>query len=143
MFGGPAFELTQVPRRFRLAPVRQDRGQLCRSGLAIARAVPPEQERTSPTPREGLPEWQERLPKELGAFPKERDRQVEISFTRGAHGPSKGLSGTPRHASSTGLVRERDFDPAIERDAVVLRDRRREGTDRSLVDLRIGRPPDV
>src|SRR5207245_1050745 len=143
VIGGPAFELTQVPGRLRLAPVRKHRRELHLGGVTIASAVSPEQERNSPTPREGLPEWQERLPKELRAFPKERDREVEIPFPRGAHGLSKSLFGTPRHASSTGLVREHDFDPAIERDAVFLRDRRREGTDRGLVDLRIRRPPDV
>src|SRR2546428_4515268 len=80
MFGGPAFELTQVPRRFCLAPVRKHRCELRLGGVAIARAVPPEQELSAPTPRQGLPEWQERLPKELGARPKERDREVEILF---------------------------------------------------------------
>src|SRR5438093_5984106 len=57
MISGPAFKLTEVPRRFRLAPVRKDRGQLC-LGLAIAGAVPAEQELNSPTPREGFPEWE-------------------------------------------------------------------------------------
>src|SRR5882762_10314545 len=143
MISGPAFELTQVPRRLRLAPVREDRRELLLGGLAIGSAVPPEQELDPPTPRKRFPEWQERLPKGLGALPKERDREVEISFTRGALGLSKSSSGTPRHASSTGLVRESELDPAIERDAVFLRGRRREGTDHSLVDLRIGRPHDV
>src|SRR2546422_2420746 len=125
MFGGPAFELTQVPRRFRLAPVGKHRRELGLGGVAIARAVPPEQELNSPTPRKRLPECQERFPKGLGTLPKERDREVEISFTRGALGPGEASSGTPRHAASTGLVRESDLDPATERDAVFLPNRRR------------------
>jgi hypothetical protein len=143
MISGPAFELTQVPRRSRLAPVRKHRRELRLGDVAIARAVSPEQELDPPTPRKCFPEWQERLPKELGALPKERDREVEISITRGALGLSKGSSGTSRHTSSTALVRERDFDPAIECDVVSLRDRRREGTHRGLINLRIHTAPDV
>ena len=44
VIGGPALELTQVPRRFCLAPVRKDRRELRLGGVAITRAVSPEQE---------------------------------------------------------------------------------------------------
>src|SRR5437867_11107087 len=76
MIGGPAFELTQVPRRFGLAPVRKHRRELRLGGVAIACAVSPEQELGPPTPHKGLPEWQERLPKELGALPNPVFRSV-------------------------------------------------------------------
>src|SRR5438477_8181917 len=143
MISGPAFELPQVPRRFRLAPVGKHRRELRLGDVAIARAAPPEQELDPPTSRKRLPEWQERLPKELGALAKERDRGVESPFLRGALGLCKGSSGTRRHASSTGLVRDSDLDPAIERDSVFPRDRRREGADRGLVDPFVETPPDV
>src|SRR5207302_8359304 len=130
-------------RRFRLDPVRKHRRELRLGGVAIARAVPPEQELDPPTSRKRLAEWQERQAKELGTLPKERDRKVEIPCPRGALGLSKGSSGTGGDTFSSGLVRERNLDPAIEHDAVFLRDRRREGTDRSFVDHRIGTSPDV
>src|SRR2546428_6869745 len=116
MIGGPAFELTQVPRRFCLAPVRKHRGELRLGDVVIARAVSPEQELDPPTPRKGFPECQVRLPKGLGALPKERDREVEIPFLRRALGLSKGSSGTGGDTFSSGLVRERNLDPAIEHD---------------------------
>ena len=55
---------------------------------------------------------------------------------KSALGLSKGAPGTRRDASSTGLVREGDLDPAIAGDAVFQRDGRGDGKHRGLVDLR-------
>src|SRR5438105_1173614 len=94
----PAFELTQVPGSFRLAPVGKDRRELSLGGVAIAGRVSPDQELNSSAPRKSLPEWHCRLPKELGALAKDRNSGLEIPFIRGALRLREGALRTPRHA---------------------------------------------